>query len=45
MNYSTNVLNGFKQVKPLHLHRTAGAVYPTLAVAEPVVTKLVGITS
>ena len=37
MNYSTNVLNGLKQVKPLHLH-------PPLAVVEPVETKLVGIT-
>jgi hypothetical protein len=29
MNYGTNVLNGLNQVKPLRLHRTAGAVYPT----------------
>ena len=29
MNYSTSVLKELKRLKPLHLHRTTGAVYPT----------------
>ncbi len=29
MNYSTSVLKRLKRLKPPHLHRTAGTVYPT----------------